>query len=574
MKLRLVILILTVIVLTGCLGRVTIVVTATPSSMPSPTVVPTDIPTATPIPATATAIPTATPPVISLWMAHSVPPEFQEALDPLVASGRYAWGKEADSQVRLVSGPAADPAGLSAQWVYVPVVAFPTVADNINWADIKRYWKGDTAALIAVTGGSQPPTFVGSERVIIWLTGLLGAPASNVKIEQVPPDAVVTTLWLRRPNAWSIVPFHQLDPAMKALRLDGASVFDRQLALEKYPLVEKFGFTGDSRLVAEAIGAIKAAGKWSSTDRDLSKLTIVVMTGTTALVRATAYTMEQTGITLPARDILPFLADADFVHVSNEVAFTPDCPYPNPTYTDTYLRFCSRDTYFDLLKTIKMNIVELTGNHINDWSTDAFAHTLDLYDANHIGYFGGGRNDQDARKALIVNNNGNTLAFIGCNPVGPSPAWAAPKRPGAANCDDNFLSQEIPRLKTVANVVVMTIQYQEYYQYSPSLDQAAFFKKYAALGADLVMGSQAHQPQGFAFTGSAFIHYGIGNLFFDQMDSLATRQMFADKLIVYNGKHLSTVLFTGLSEDYSRPRPMTADERAAFLQTVFKASGW
>ncbi len=102
----------------------------------------------------------------------------------------------------------------------------------------------------------------------------------------------------------------------------------------------------------------------------------------------------------------------------------------------------------------------------------------------------------------------------------------------------------------------------------------AFFKKYADMGADLVMGSQAHQPQGFAFTNKTFIHYGIGNLFFDQMDDIATRQMFADKLIIYDGRHLSTILFTGLSEDYSRPRPMTGDERAAFLKTIFGASGW
>jgi poly-gamma-glutamate synthesis protein (capsule biosynthesis protein) len=90
----------------------------------------------------------------------------------------------------------------------------------------------------------------------------------------------------------------------------------------------------------------------------------------------------------------------------------------------------------------------------------------------------------------------------------------------------------------------------------------------------MVMGSQAHQPQAFGFTGSAFIHYGYGNLYFDQMDATPTRQMFADKIILYNGKHLSTVLFTGLIEDSSRPRPMTAAERVAFLTTIFRASGW
>src|SRR5262249_2681634 len=154
------------------------------------------------------------------------------------------------------------------------------------------------------------------------------------------------------------------------------------------------------------------------------------------------------------------------------------------------------------------------------------------------------------------------------------PAWATVTLPGAAKCDDAFLSTEIPRLKTVANVVIMDIQYQEYYQNTVPEDQVAFFAKYAALGADLVLGTQAHVPQGFAFTDHAFIHYGIGNLFFDQMDDIQTRQMFADKVIIYNGKHISTILFTGLMEDYSRPRPMTADERSDFLKTIFKASGW
>ncbi len=189
-------------------------------------------------------------------------------------------------------------------------------------------------------------------------------------------------------------------------------------------------------------------------------------------------------------------------------------------------------------------------------------------------YYGGGRNDEDARKARTIVHNGNTVAFIGCNPAGPAPAWATTDQAGSAKCDDTFIAQEIQRLKAAGDVVVMSLQYQEYYQYDAPADQVAFFGKYAQMGADLVMGSQAHQPQGFAFTGNAFIHYGIGNIFFDQMDALATRQMFADKLIFYEGRHVSTVLFTGLNEDYSRPRPMTPAERSAFLQTIFKASGW
>src|SRR6185295_11371869 len=110
------------------------------------------------------------------------------------------------------------------------------------WADIQRYWKGDTAALAPLSGNNQPPEFVAAHEVVVWLTRLLGAPASNVKIEEVPNDGVVTTLWLRRPAVWSIVPFDRLDPAMKVLTLDGASIFNRNLALDGYPLVQSFSF--------------------------------------------------------------------------------------------------------------------------------------------------------------------------------------------------------------------------------------------------------------------------------------------------------------------------------------------
>ena len=76
------------------------------------------------------------------------------------------------------------------------------------------------------------------------------------------------------------------------------------------------------------------------------------------------------------------------------------------------------------------------------------------------------------------------------------------------------------------------------------------------------------------FDNGAFIHYGLGNLFFDQMDMLATRQAFVDTYVIYDGRLLSVELWTGLIENWARPRLLTAEERADLLNTVFAASGW
>ena len=91
----------------------------------------------------------------------------------------------------------------------------------------------------------------------------------------------------------------------------------------------------------------------------------------------------------------------------------------------------------------------------------------------------------------------------------------------------------------------------------------------------VVSGSQAHQPQAFEFAGSSLIHYGLGNLFFDQYDvSQATRQGFIDRHVFYEGRHISTELLTHLFVDYARPRPTTPQERENLLIKVFNASGW
>jgi hypothetical protein len=62
----------------------------------------------------------------------------------------------------------------------------------------------------------------------------------------------------------------------------------------------------------------------------------------------------------------------------------------------------------------------------------------------------------------------------------------------------------------------------------------------------------------------AFVHYGAGNFLFDQQFKV-TRDGAHDKLYIHDGRLLSVgQLFTRI-EEWGRPRPMTADERARFI---------
>jgi poly-gamma-glutamate synthesis protein (capsule biosynthesis protein) len=245
------------------------------------------------------------------------------------------------------------------------------------------------------------------------------------------------------------------------------------------------------------------------------------------------------------------------------------------------LRFCSKPEYIQLLDSVGTDVVELSGNHEIDWGPDIFLFTLGIYKEHHIQVFAGGENLESARKALTLEDHGNKIAFIGCNPVGPVTDWATEDRPGSAPCDFDWEVGEITRLREQGYLVIVTFQDTEAYVHVPGPWQQRDFRKVAEAGATIVSGSQAHFPQSFEFAKEGLIHYGLGNLFFDQMNPLidgtyypGTRREFIDRHVFYDGRYVGTDLVTAMLEDYARPRLMTAEERLSLLGDIFQASGW
>lgn len=469
-----------------------------------------------------------------------------------------------DANIQLIVG---DPNGIpTIQWIYVLVAPFPTVTDGVTLEALRAAWSGDSTGL---TTGSP---LLMDESTAGVLSAFWGPPGTQ-SVHVQPADTLLDYAWSNQP-AWAIVPFENLDPRWKVLTVDGQSPLRKEFNPSTYPLTVPFVLSGETGYPAGELNL-------PATNRDASKLTTLVITGVTALVRATAFTMENAGITYPAKDIGSLLAEADITHISNEIPFTPDCPFPTPTMDA--LVFCSRPKYIDLLKAVGTDIVELTGDHFMDYGSDATLYTLNMYQDLGWQYYGGGSNADEARQPVLLENNGNKLAFLGCN-IGcqvkteiPCNAIATDSHPGAGQCDFDWLKTEIPSLRDQGYQVVFTFQHREYYTYTTEPVLATDFGQVAEAGATIVSGSQAHQPHGFAFQDGAFIHYGLGNLFFDQYhycDYYACDDAFIDRHVFYAGQYISTELITIRFVDFARPRLMSPEERAHFLDLIFKASDW
>jgi poly-gamma-glutamate synthesis protein (capsule biosynthesis protein) len=450
------------------------------------------------------------------------------------------------------------------QWLYALVVPFPTVTDGVTFDELHLAW----------TEGTAPAPFSGTPLLmeastLNALSALWDEPAAGA-VRVVAADRLLEESWAAMPS-WAIVPFEKLEPKWKVLAIDGQSPIRKDFDLAQYPLVASIAVESTGSRPSSVVGGQPA-------NYDPSKLTTVVMTGVTALVRATALTMELKGSTYPGEKMRDLFREADIMHVSNEIPFFTGCTYPKPD--QAALVFCSDPKYMELLTDVGTDVIELTGNHFADRGPAGMLETIEIYKQNDLPYFGGGVDLQDSLKPALFDVNGNKIAFIGCNKpdVGRFPT-ATDYQPGAAPCKFDYLAEKISALRAEGYVVISTFQWNESYDSYPNPQQIRDFQLMADSGASIVSGSQAHYAQMMEFYNSSFIHYGLGNLFFDQMGDQdwmpkGIRRLFFDRYVIYDGKLISVELITGMLEDYSRPRLMTEQERAGFLQEYFFYSGW
>ena len=512
------------------------------------------LPTATatlagPTPASPFMDGTITPLPYPLWIDISVPDALREAalewnlsvaISPFAASLELGLADSSDENL--------------SRWIYALVAPFPTVMDGVAEGELEAAWNASSSGPVP-----ESPLWM-TESTLNAMTAIFGE-AGEGAVRTVSPEELIDTLWENQP-AWGIVPFELLEPRLKVLTIDKQSPVRNDFDPSVYPLQVDFSLTGARAETFEL----------PLTNRDPSRMTVLLMTGVTALVRATATRMEIFGLDYPAWDIGDILRAADITHISNEVPFYTGCPYPDARQEG--LVFCSNPKYIELLELVGTDVVELTGNHFQDYGSVATLQTLEIYNERQLPYYGGGADLEDSRKPALLTHNGNRFAFIGCNPVGPLITWADETEPGAAPCGDyEWMKSEITDLTRKGYIVIATFQYIEYYDPVPIDEHVADFRAIADSGATLVNGSQAHIPMAMEFYGNSFIHYGLGNLFFDQMDGPSRRE-FLDRHVFYDGRYISTELITAMLEDFARPRPMRTNEREEFMERMFDVSGW
>ncbi|MBW6472887.1 MAG: CapA family protein [Anaerolineaceae bacterium] len=436
---------------------------------------------------------------------------------------------------------------------YILSVPFINLTKNVMFEDLEKIWS-DKVENIDLILWIHPEAE--DDLQIIFNR----EPGNQVVFSVEQPESCVID------NCWRVMNFSHSDPEWKIITIDGQSPLTSNFDVNTYKLVKRIFLNPNTNYDSENNLPFLIE---TSSNFDQSLLTSVLMTGTTALVRNTAYQIEQFGVDFPIRNLRELFDSVDIIHVSNEVPFYSLCPPAVPVRKE--MRFCSDPAYIETLKLIGVDVVELTGNHLLDWGPEAFLETLVIYEENGIDTYGGGRTSEDAEEPLIIEHNGNKIALLGCNLPGPENNWVTNDRPGSLPCNLDELQNTIIELSNQGINPIFTFQHNEFNTFRATQKMREDFWKMANAGAVIVSGSQAHYPQGIDFVNSTFIHYGLGNFLFDQMYTywgMAT----IDVHYFYNNQYINTHQYPIINENFGQPRLMNEEEAELLFEKIYANS--
>ena len=360
-----------------------------------------------------------------------------------------------------------------------------------------------------------------------------------------------------------VIPIEELDFSKKLLAIDGEYYLDTFDKGAYYQVI-----TFDSEKFDEEIKPLVDATfnkTWPSQDKVLT----MAQTGVTALSREMNGKLNEVGdAKFFSAEIADFLRGFDITHTSNEASFSSQATKEN---------ICSDPRFIDLLVDIGLDVVELTGNHNQDCGDEAAKNTVDIYTENNIKVVGGGKTAEEAAKPLELSEKENNITFLAYNLS--TGGATLDDTPGANQYIEERAATEITAAKERGDFVIVDIQYFECSAYasetedptcdaadSAAGDQVGFFRHLIDMGANVVVGTSAHQPQTFELYRDGMIYYGLGNLFFDQAWWPGTTRSLVLAHYFYDGKLLQTRIIPTVYDKNFQTRVMEDPEW--FLQRL------
>lgn len=267
------------------------------------------------------------------------------------------------------------------------------------------------------------------------------------------------------------------------------------------------------------------------------------------------------------------LGSADLAMVNLETAVTTrGTPEPKT------FRFRAAPGAFARLKAAGIDVVTVANNHALDYGRVGLADTLADARQARMPVVGAGLGTSAFRPAIFT-FTGTRIAVLGMSQV--SELWqswrATDTRPGLAMARDTQRAVDaVSAAAHTADVVVVYMHWGTEYQSCPSEEQRTLARRFAAAGADVIVGTHAHVLLGDGWLGHTYVHYGLSNFVWWRNDA-ATNDTEILRLTVRD-KHVvsATVVPAYINRTTGVPSAVTGTAAARILavrKTAIACSG-
>lgn len=220
----------------------------------------------------------------------------------------------------------------------------------------------------------------------------------------------------------------------------------------------------------------------------------------------------------------------------------------------------------DVLDRAGVDVIGLANNHSVDYGAIGLADTLRAARDSPAPVVGIGRNAREAYRPHRVTVRGTDIAFFAANTKREitSREWAAgPSTPGIATAVEGRPRRLLSAVRAASrrdDVVVVYLHWGTESDSCPGPKQRVLARALAGAGADVVVGSHAHELQGSGWVGDTYVNYGLGNFlwYHNQRDRSGVLQVrIEDGQVVDDGWVPARI------ETYGRPRVLTGSDRKA-----------
>ena len=235
---------------------------------------------------------------------------------------------------------------------------------------------------------------------------------------------------------------------------------------------------------------------------------------------------------LLGEDLERLLSEADYIIMNLETPVTDDI---TPIYKAGE-NLVARKATFRGLKEINPYFFGLANNHIMDQGEQGLYSTIDLLEANNIGWCGAGKSLTETKKTYLKTVEGVRIGIYAC--AEHEYSIADYNRPGANPYDPLYSFEHVKELREECDLcIVLYHGGRELYRYpSPNLQRV--FRRFAEVGADIVVAQHTHCIGCTEEYNNSKLIYGQGDFLFDHSMDDKTRTSLVIQIDTDGSNHM------------------------------------